>query len=145
MANLPTTVAKDAAITPRALEVPAADFTNGCNIAAECAPGFGIATDNAGLEKSLPNWTLLDQDGDVRDPQHSQHLGGAGYVNRSSVPWSSSGGAEGKGTDILDCATMPTQAAKDADHEQDGTVGAVDGQALLQDLALGWVSGTPTP
>jgi hypothetical protein len=144
MANLPTVHDKDAAVTPRALEVPGASFANGVNEAI-CNPGIGIATDNPDLDESLPSWTLLDQDGDARDPQITQHIGGAGYVDRSTVDWPSSGGVEGKGTDAIDCVTMPTQAEKDADSALDGAVGAVDGQALLQSLDLGWVSGIPTP
>lgn len=52
-----------------------ADPYLGCNRAASCAPGIGIATDNG--ECKLQDWTVLDQDGAARNPQDSQLIGGA--------------------------------------------------------------------
>jgi len=68
----------------------------GCNRAGSNAPGIGIATDNGALNPN--DWTLEDQDGSSRNPQDSQFIGGAGFVDRSSTDWPSSGGASGKGT-----------------------------------------------
>lgn len=44
----------------------------GCNRAASCAPGIGIATANG--ECKLDDWTVLDQTGTARNPQQSQHI-----------------------------------------------------------------------
>lgn len=74
----------------------------GCNRAGSNAPGIGIATDNPNLPPITDpagwNWTLTDQDGDARNPQDSQMIGGTGFVDRSSVAWPGSGGVSGKGT-----------------------------------------------
>jgi hypothetical protein len=59
----------------RASDVPNADWSDGANRAASCAPGIGIGTDETNLAESLPNWTLLDQAGAARNPQNSQHIG----------------------------------------------------------------------
>ncbi len=75
MANLPTAYLNGTVVTTREVEVPAADFGGGVNFGASNSPGIGIATDNPNLEQSLPSWTLLDQDGDARDPQPGQALG----------------------------------------------------------------------
>jgi hypothetical protein len=65
----------------------------GCNRAGSCAPGIGIASDNG--QCKLSDWTVLDQHEAARDPQDSQQIGGAGFVDRSVVTdWASSGGAE---------------------------------------------------
>jgi hypothetical protein len=99
-------------VTSRNAEYPGTPLTDtdgdgsyntylGCNRAGSCAAGIGIATDNAGLlTYPAPGamWTLLDQDGDARNPQDSQHIGGTGFVDRSSTDWPSSGGVSGKGT-----------------------------------------------
>ena len=47
----------------------------GGNRGGSCAPGIGIATANG--ECKLSDWTVLDQFGNARDPQNSQHIGAA--------------------------------------------------------------------
>lgn len=115
--NLPTYYLDAAAVTARNAEYPGTPFTDdpgdgsyddpylGCNRAASCSPGIGIAT--GVIDPKLEDWSILDQGvfagsggqpvGVARDPQDSQHLGGAGFVNRSSVDHPSSGGQEGLG------------------------------------------------
>lgn len=99
----------------------------GCNRAGSCAPGIGIATDVPNLPPITDpagfNWTLLDQDGDPRTPQDSQHIGGGGFVNRASVPWPGSGGVSGKGT-------IPINAWNPTD---------MSNTLSLVTLAAGWV------
>lgn len=108
-------------LAARIAEVPNADFTGGCNIAGSNAPGIGIA-DGGGVQtinlgESLPSWTLLDQDGDARTPQVSQHIGGDGLDD----------GVEGKGT-------TPVILVDDAVPQ------ATVGNATLAALATGWTA-----
>lgn len=93
----------------------------GCNRPGSNAPGIGIGTDNGALNDN--DWTLLDQDGDARNPQDSQHLGGAGFVDRSSTDWPGSGGASGKGT-------VPINVVDDAD---------VNDTVSVTNATTGWV------
>ena len=76
MANLVTYGRRAATITAREAEVPLADFDNGMNLAASNAPGIGICTDV--IDPKLDDWTVLDQAGNARTPQNTQHLGGNG-------------------------------------------------------------------
>jgi len=92
----------DSAVTARSAEVTGASWTTGMNNTGSNAPGVGINIAGGSLEpERLEAWTLLDQDGDARDPAVSQVIGGDGFVDRASVPYDSSGGAEGKGVDSL--------------------------------------------
>ena len=100
----------------------------GCNRAGSNAPGIGMnpsptpAASAGGI--NAEQFTLLDQDGDARNPQDSQQIGGAGLVDIAGYP--SSGGVEGKGTvpiNILDTATPD-----------------VNNTCVLADLAVGWVN-----
>jgi hypothetical protein len=145
-----------AAIAARTAEEtnPDASWVNGMNNAG-CDPGIGVAFGQPDLwqdpdylpaEGDPSSWTLLDQDGDVRVPQVSQLLGGAGFVDRTVATgnWDSSGGVEGNGkaqAEYIIAAGNPTQATKDGDPALDGTV-TVLGTANLQTLAVGW---THTP
>jgi hypothetical protein len=124
MPNQPTSLVIAASVAARALEVPNADFDNGCNVAASNACGIGIAT--AGVEATQEldesnQWTLLDQDEDARTPQNSQYIGGDGLDSGSS----------GKGTTPIDVNVN--------DASGDGTV-TIDGVATLAALAAGWTS-----
>ena len=74
--NLPTYHLNDASVSARAAEVPAADFTGGLNRGGSNACGVGINT--AAVNPKLSDWSLLDQHGDARSPQLSQHIGGNG-------------------------------------------------------------------
>jgi hypothetical protein len=144
--SLPNTFRDTTATAARAAEVPAADFTNGMNNGS-CSPGAGVAFGQPDLDGEPQSWTLLDQHGpagEVRVPQVSQLIGGAGYVDRSTAPYWSSGGVEGDGkaeAQYIVAVTNPTQAAVDGDSDLGGTV-VVDGTANLQTLAVGW---THTP
>ena len=125
MPNQPTSFLNATSVTAREAEVPLASFDNGMNLGGSNAPGIGIATagviQTEDLDESLPNWTLLDQDGDAREPQVSQHIGGDGLDD----------GEEGKGTVAIDVNVN--------DASGDGSA-TVNGVATLADLAVGWTS-----
>lgn len=109
----------------------AGSFENGMNLGASNAPGIGIATgggvQTTELSESLPNWTLLDQDGDARTPQVSQPIGGTGLGGT----YPASGGAAAKGTEPV--------VLGEPDASGDGTAVA-EGDATLADLAAGWTA-----
>ena len=94
------------------------------------APGIGISTTNPGLAEQLPNWTLLDQHGDARSSQISQHLGGPAISDAGT-----SSGLEG---------TLPDAIVRLVDTDTlDGT-GELTFPALgadLTSLATGWEEG----
>jgi hypothetical protein len=165
--SLANTFRDTTAIAARTAEEtnPEASWVNGMNNSA-CMPGIGVAFGQPDLYQDpdyLPaegdpsSWTLLDQDGDVRVPQVSQLLGGGGMVPRTgnvATTWdttqvlysdsgaASSGGVEGDGkaaAEFIIAAGNPTQDAKDADPDVDGTV-TVLGTANLQTLAVGWTN-----
>jgi hypothetical protein len=154
--SLANTFRDTTAIAARALETPDAAFDNGMNNGA-CMPGIGVAFGQPNAEGSPPQFTLLDQDGDARVPQVSQLIGGGGDVPRTGnqeFTWdesqalftesgaASSGGVEGNGkaqAQFIIAAGNPTQAAKDADSDVDGTI-TVLGTANLQTLAVGWTN-----
>jgi hypothetical protein len=154
--SLANTFRDSTAIAARTAEEtnPDASWVNGMNNSS-CAPGVGVAFGQPDLYQNpdyLPaegdpaSWTLLDQDAEVRVPQVSQLLGGAGYVDRTVATgnWNGSGGVEGNGkaqAEYIIAAGNPTQDAKDADSDVDGTI-TVLGTANLQTLAVGW---THTP
>ncbi len=124
MANQATNFIDPAAVVARSAEVPLASFDNGMNLGASNAPGVGIATDGGVQTQDLDQsgqWTLLDQDGDARTPQNSQHIGGSGLGD----------GVEGKGTVQVDVSTP--------DNSGDGTA-VIDGAATLADISVGWTS-----
>ena len=129
--NVPVTFRNTTAIAARALEVTDADWDNGMNNSCNC-PGVGVATDNSGLDESLPEWTLLDQFGDARVPQVSQLIGGNGFTPESDYPLS--GGVSGNGSDQ---AQFLVGVANPDFPDNDGTV-VVQGTANLADLAVGW-------
>ena len=68
----------DIAVTARELDVPEASFDDGMNLAGSNAPGVGINVDGGAVIGTPEQFTLLDQRGDVRVPQISQHIGGSG-------------------------------------------------------------------
>lgn len=131
----------DAAQTARALEVTAADFTNGMNLGGSNAPGIGINMNEGAVVGTPEQFTLLDQHGNARAAQISQSIGGFPFVDRvaDAVPYPGSGGTAGTLPDaVIRFGTTPTQAAKDAASELDGTVIPV-GNSTLSVLATGWV------
>ena len=134
----PTFYRDATATTARALETPNASFTNGMNAGGPNAAGVGINIAAGAIVGESQQFTLVDQDEDVRVPQVSQSLGGLAFVDRTGGDWSSSGGEEGKGTQPILTATNPTQAAKDADPDLRGEP-VITGDANLQTLGAGWV------
>lgn len=127
--NSPSIFIDITARAARAAEVPAASFVNGMNEGGSCAPGLGIATDQADLTGEASGWTLLDQFGNARTPQNSQQIGGAAYAAPSAYPLS--GGASGAGTQPIFIVTNTAAG--------DGT-STLDGNATLSDLATGWAA-----
>ena len=102
----------------------------GCNRAGSNAPGIGMnPSPTPGASAGPVNaeqWTVEDQWEAARNPQDGQQIGGAGFIDRSSVDWPSSGGVEGVGSvplNILDTATPD-----------------VNNTCVLTDLAVGWVN-----
>ena len=120
----------DSGLAALAARVPDAVVNSGMMYGASCAPGIGISTENPGLAESLPNWTLLDQFGDARANQISQHIGGAGI----SDPGTSSGDS---GTDPASTIRLAPQA----DMTGDGALAFPKFGAELTDLAAGWEVG----
>lgn len=125
MARLPQAFIDDIAVATRSAEVPDAAFNNGMNLGGSCACGIGIGTENPNLEESLPNWTLLDQHGNPRTTQISQHIGGSGLGD----------GSEG---------TLPDAITRFATVSANGDGSAVyTANPSLVDLAVGWVAAAP--
>ena len=121
MAQLnPTLFIDDAAVAVRAPEVPAASFDNGMNLGG-CAPGIGINFGAGAVVGTPEQFTLLDQFGNARVAQISQHIGGSGL---------------GAGTE----GTLPDAVIRSApnDASGDGSVGAML-NANLNTLTAGWV------
>ena len=141
MSGLPATYfVDDLAVTGRALEVVNASFVNGMNNGGSNACGIGINIDAGAVVGTPEQFTLLDQRELPRAGQISQSIGGFPFVDRLTVPYPSSGGTEGFAPEsTVRSATLPTQAAKDADPALDGTVVSI-GNATLIDIAVGWVS-----
>ena len=119
------------ATTAREAEVTAADFSGGMNKGGSNAPGVGINIAGGALPAAgTPGddqWTLLDQHEAVRVPQDGQELGGAGFVDRSSVAWISSGGVEGAGSVPINVTDNDTE---------------VNDTTSLATLAAGWIQNT---
>jgi len=136
----PTFMMDESAQTARALENTIADFDNGCNLAGSCAPGVGINMNEGAVVGTREQFTLLDQFGNARAAQISQHIGGTPYVDRGSVDWPSSGGDEGTlPADVIRFGDNPANAAKEAAEPSiDGTIGVI-GNSTLNDIAVGWV------
>jgi len=98
-------------VTAREAEVPNANFDNGCNAAASCAPGIGINEGEGAVVGEPQQFTLFDQAGVARTPQDSQHIG------ESATP--------------IDIGTN--------DSGGDGTMTST-GSATLASLAAGWTA-----
>ncbi len=132
----------DNSITSRSAEVPDANWSSGLLGGASNSPGIGISTENPGLDESLPNWTLLDQNSNARESQRGQLIGGPGFVDRSSTEWPSSGGEEGTAPDatirFMPAENLPTAAEKADGSKLDGELSLPAQGANLSDLAVGW-------
>ena len=129
-----TAFVDDAAVTAMGVRVPAASDDTGMNAGASNSPGIGISDDNPGLEQQLPNWTLLDQHGDARNPQIGQLIGGDGITDVAD--WPGSGGTEGTLPDAaVRFATNPVNVNGVPDNDAPIVLG--NGADLI-DLATGW-------
>ena len=92
----PTFFVDEPSITSRQVEVPDADWENGCNLVASNSIGIGIGVDDGAVQGTDALFTLLDQNGDPRTPQAGSQLGNTGFVDRAgSDPWPGSGGEPG--------------------------------------------------
>ncbi len=118
--NEPTAYVNNVELVIRGGQV-AANWGTGMDWGASNAPGVGVASDNAGLQESLPSWTLLDQDGAARTPQVSQIIGGGGPA-----------GMEGKGLE-------PVEFIANGDGDGTNTNPTVV-SAHLVTLEAGWVA-----
>jgi hypothetical protein len=121
--------------------ITSASFANGMNNAG-CSAGAGVGfafTDSDGNEHNInltgspEQFTLLDQmnpagAGNPRTPQISQLIGGVAFE----------GGTPGPGVEFLVGVVNPSNDAKAANPELDGSV-AENGTADLLDLAGGWI------
>ena len=87
MTNLPTYGRNETAVTALEALTPLADFDDGLNLGASCAPGIGICT--GVVDPKLIDWSVLDQNEDARDPQGSQHIGITGQGVGSTNPLTS--------------------------------------------------------
>ena len=139
----PTIFVDATAKTAREAEVPEANFDNGMNNGGSCACGIGINMNEGAVVGTPEQFTLEDQFENARDSQISQSIGGFPFVDRDTIDWPGSGGTPGTEPDsTIEFGDNPTQAAKDADPELDGTL-AVISTASLVDLAVGWEAFTP--
>ena len=120
----------DTGLTALSARVPAAINNSGMTYGGSNSPGIGISTSNPLLEESLPSWTLLDQFGNARVNQISQHIGGPGISDAGT-----SSGQEG----TLPDATV--RLALQADMTGDGALAFPKFGAALVTLAAGWVPG----
>jgi len=117
----------DAAKAAREAEVPAASFANGANLAGSCAAGIGINMAAGAVVGTPEQFTLLDQFGNARAGQISQHIGGDGY--------SAAGTSEGS------AGTLPDSTIRTgANGAGDGTIPVPAGNATLASLAAGWTA-----
>lgn len=125
----------------------------GCNRAGSCAPGIGINTGDVLLTAAQigagqtreESWTELDQDGDARIPQDSQHIGGTGFVDRSTTSWPSSGGNEGKGTEPVTHVIQPASVPGTVDVNDTANLVITDTAAAdgaVMDTSSGAVNQT---
>ena len=120
----------DTGLAALAARVPDAVLNSGMTYGGSNACGIGISTENAELGESLPSWTLLDQFGNARVNQRSQHIGGSGISDAGT-----SSGQEG----TLPAATL--RLADQADMAGDGALAFPKFGAALNDLATGWEAG----
>ena len=129
----PTSFIDTVAVAARQPNVPLASFSNGGNLAGSCAHGIGINMNEGAVVGTPEQFTLLDQFGDARAAQISQHIGGSGL----------GAGSEGTAPDaVIRFGTNKTnaekQAGQDAGESVDGEITPI-GNSTLNTLALGWV------
>ena len=124
----PTFFIDNTTVTAREAEVTDASFSNGMNLGGSCAPGIGINMNEGAVIGERQQFTLLDQHGDARAAQISQHIGGDGLT--LVTDWPGSGG---------DIGTLPGSVIRfgPASDEGDGAITAT-GNCTLASLAAGW-------
>ena len=123
----PTYFMDDAAKILRIAEVPLASFGNGMNAAGSNAAGIGVNMDAGAVVGTPEQFTLLDQFGNVRQSQRSQHIGGNGY--------SAAGTSDGS------AGTLPAAVIYTGTNNLDGNGYMIKvGEAALADLAGGWLA-----
>ena len=122
MAN-PTYFIDDVAKAARAAEVPNADFEGGMNYGGSCACGLGINQGGGAVVGTPEQFTLLDQHGDARNAQISQHIGGSGLAAGS-------------------IGTLPDAVIRHGTNDAGGSgeITSVANSSLV-DLAVGWEDG----
>jgi hypothetical protein len=162
-ASNPTAFSDDSARNARIAEYPVAaannSFTNGLNLGGANAVGIGInmsATVPFPVVGTPEQFTLLDQDEDIRVGQRSQSIGGLPFVSRvgdQEFTWdrsqpsytpkgaASSGGTEGDlPAAAIYTGTLPTNDEKEAAQLAGASIDGViskTGNASLATLA-GW-------
>lgn len=119
----------DTARDARELEVVNASFLNGMNLGGSNACGIGINMNEGAVVGTPEQFTLLDQHGNAREAQISQHIGGSGLGDGSAGTLPDA---------VVRFGDAPTQAAKDADSAVDGTIINL-GNSTLTTLGAGWV------
>lgn len=126
MAQLnPTTFYDTTAKTAGEARVPAADFDGGGNYAGSNAPGIGINMLAGAVVGTDAQFTLLDQLGNARVAQDSQHIGGDGI--------------SAAGTSAGSAIFGPNFNIRTGTNAAAGTgVITPTGPANLNSLALGW-------
>jgi len=132
--NIPTYYQDASTITTRNGEYTGTPFTDGIgsgtyadpylgmNRGGSNAPGIGIATGY--VDPKLDDWTTLDQDAAVREPQDSQHIGGNGLGDgdQAKEPLRMI-----QGTDVNDTASFSVATANAApDAVYDSGSGALN-------------------
>lgn len=131
MGAVPSFFLDDVAQAALEARVPNYVAGTGLTFGGSCACGIGISSDNAGLEESLPNWTLLDQHENARNAQISQCIGGDGISTKGT-----SSGSEGTAPDaIVRFGVNPANVDGQPDNNAPVIIG---NRAVLIDLATGW-------
>ena len=119
----PTAFIDDVAVAARAAEVPNASFIQGMGLGGSNACGIGINMEGGAVVGTPEQFTLLDQHGNARTGQISQHIGGSGL---------------GAGTS----GTSPDATIRFGENNVLGHGGvAFEGNCALPTLAGGWVVG----
>jgi len=82
----PTVYTDETAYATRSVEVAGASWLTGCHYAASCSPGIGINIDDGAVVGTPEQFTLLDQNGNARNPQIGEAIGGIGLNSGGASP-----------------------------------------------------------
>ena len=143
MTNLPTYGRNETAVTALEALTPLADFDDGLNLGASCAPGIGICT--GVVDPKLIDWSVLDQNEDARDPQGSQHIGVTGQGAGSTNPLTSYDVQCVQGADINDTVSFIEVLANATDGQGMGIANADPVNRTGAPVVIGqrvWVTNT---